>query len=317
VGVWREPWDDAPFPDLTTTELAAIIAKHELGIALDQVERLPSTGVVHTVYGLGGRYVLRVPKPIPDATGDTYTEAVAAPAAHRSGVRTPRLVVFDDDRDLLDVPFTIFERWKGVGLALITTTASDKPELCHALGHDLATLHLGVAACPDPNGWLDDTGRSTSADELIADAVAEGAINADNARTLQDWFAKLGPAVLDADFRRFVHNDIQPANLLVSSSAGYVGIIDWGDAAWGDPALDFRSLPARVVPLVLAGYRRVAPVDGDDTVEARIWWDQLFSAVYNLRRDRVPGRIEWSRPPGARILELFRFVAAGGEVGRF
>ncbi len=174
-----------------------------------------------------------------------------------------------------------------------------------------------VAECPDPNGWLDDAGRDTSAEELLSSAVAEGAINADNARTLQGWFDALQPAVGDAGFRRFLHNDLQPTNLLVSPTNGYLGVIDWGDAAWGDPALDFRSLPARVIPLVLAGYREVGPFDGDDSAEARIWWDHLFSAVYNLRRDLTPGRSEWSRPPGARIIELFRFVAAGGVIGRF
>ena len=42
-------------------------------------------------------------------------------------------------------------------------------------------------------------------------------------------------------------------------------IIDWDDAGWGDPAMDLVSLPLRVVDHVLAGYRSVMPLDGDDT----------------------------------------------------
>src|SRR5687768_6229527 len=164
MGVWREPWDDAPFPDLTEAELAAIIDRHDLGVGQQQIQRLPSTGVVHTVYGLGDRFVLRVPKPIPDAIGDTLTESVAAPIAHRAGVRTPRLVAFDDDRDILAVPYTVFERWNGAGLVQLGD-AADRVALWHAVGHDLATLHRGVVDCPDPNGWLDDTGRDTSAED--------------------------------------------------------------------------------------------------------------------------------------------------------
>ena len=202
MGAWREPWDDAPFPALSDSELTAIVNKHDLRVALSQIDRLLSTGVVHTVYAVGDMHVLRVPKPIPEAIEDTYTESVAAPVAHAAGVRTPLLHAFDDDRDIVEVPFTIFERWRGAGLTLIGATASDQPELWRALGGDLATLHLNVVECRDPNGWLDDAGRDVNADELLESAVAEGAINADNAKTLAGWFNQLQPAVVDASYRR-------------------------------------------------------------------------------------------------------------------
>jgi Ser/Thr protein kinase RdoA (MazF antagonist) len=181
VEVWRDPWDDAPFPELSAEQLTAIVGRHELGVALDQISRLRSTGVVHTVYALGDAYVLRVPKPIPDATTDTYTESVAAPVARDAGVRTPALIVFDDERDIVEVPYTVFERWDGEGL--VDLGSADRSDLWRAVGRDLATLHLNVADCPDPNNWLDEAGRSTDIDDLLAAAVAEGAINSDNAHT--------------------------------------------------------------------------------------------------------------------------------------
>ncbi|MBW3536233.1 MAG: aminoglycoside phosphotransferase family protein [Actinobacteria bacterium] len=196
MGVWREPWDDVAFPQLTVEQLSAITAKHRLDVAVTAVDRLPS---------------------------------------------------------------------------------------------------------------------------LLAAAVDEGAINADNARTLAQWFDRLRPAVISADgYRRFVHGDAQPANVLAKETGEYSALIDWGDAGWGDPAVDFRLVPARAIGRVLAGYREVGPLDGDESAEARIWWDHLWSAVYNLRRDRVVHSLgDWNRPPGARMVELLARLADGGTIGNF
>ena len=53
MGVWREPWDDVPFPDLTDEQLAAIIDTHGLDAPLTSIRRLPSVGVVNSIYALG------------------------------------------------------------------------------------------------------------------------------------------------------------------------------------------------------------------------------------------------------------------------
>jgi aminoglycoside phosphotransferase (APT) family kinase protein len=46
----------------------------------------------------------------------------------------------------------------------------------------------------------------------------------------------------DANFRfpaALVHNDLGPAHILATPSGDLAGVIDWGDAAPGDPAMDF------------------------------------------------------------------------------
>lgn len=318
MGVWREPWDDVPFPDLTDEQLTAIAETHGLNVPQPIIRRLPSVGVVNSVYALGERWVLRVPKNLPDATCDTLTESVAVPVACAAGVRTPALAVFDETREIVDVPYTIYERAEGAALTELGSEPRRWDGLWAELGRNLATLHQGVAECPDPLGRLDEQGRTCEFEPLLGAAVDEGAINADNARTLADWFEHLRPAVLAGEgYRRFLHGDAQIANVLVKPNGDYSALIDWGDAGWGDPALDLRSVPARTVGLVLAGYRQVAPLDGDESAEARIWWDHLWSAVYALRRDRVDRRGDWTRPPGARIVELLALVAEGGTIGRF
>jgi len=41
---------------------------------------------------------------------------------------------------------------------------------------------------------------------------------------------------------RLIHGDIDPRNILIDASGYIVGLIDWGEAAVGDPALDYGGL---------------------------------------------------------------------------
>lgn len=111
-----------------------------------------------------------------------------------------------------------------------------------------------------------------------------------------------------SQYHRFLHNDVQLTNVMVHDGR-YQALIDWGDAGWGDPTLDFRSLPARTVRYALEGYREVGLPDGNDTIGGRITWDHLSKALCHLERGPVPGRKEWNRPPGARFIELLALAS--------
>jgi aminoglycoside phosphotransferase (APT) family kinase protein len=61
-----------------------------------------------------------------------------------------------------------------------------------------------------------------------------------------DWLGEVAatPAPYSGPLR-FIHNDLCPDHVLVSrDSGGLTGIIDWTDAALGDPALDFAVFAA-------------------------------------------------------------------------
>ena len=303
------PWDDAPFVVLGDREIAEIVRRHDLGV--DAWERLQSTGVIHTIYALGSSLVLRVPKRIDEATSDLRTEVVAAPVAAAAGVRTPALVIFDESLDIVDVPFTVFERVDGEPLGLEPFS----PDAYRELGRDLARLHTGVTKCDDPNGWLDVDDRFEPRD-LLETLVASGRLDPDSAVWLRATFDSLRPAVTGAaSFRRFIHNDVQPNNVLARDGT-YRALIDWGDAAWGDPARELRSIPPRAVPFVLAGYREITLMDGDDEAEARVLWDQLGAAVYSLGRQPLARPGEWSRPTGARLVALLAEVSSESSWAR-
>jgi Ser/Thr protein kinase RdoA (MazF antagonist) len=295
------PWESAPFVELSDEEIRAIAARHGLP---SRWRRLPSTGVIHTIYALGERCVLRVPKRIDEAMQDIRTEVVAVPAARNAGVRTPALLVGDDSLDIIDVPFTVIELVDGEPLGARPFDAIADAGVYRDLGVQLATLHARVEEVADPNGWLDHSEHATDPHALVDALVRGGRLGADSARWALGAFARLQPAVeASRSFRRFVHGDLQPNNVLVTPDAHAV-LIDWGDAAWSDPARELQDLVPRAVPLVLEGYRSVMPMDGDDTAEARALFDHLFAALYYLDRPPVVRAGEWGRATGTRLVEL-------------
>ena len=62
-------------------------------------------------------------------------------------------------------------------------------------------------------------------------------------------------------------------------------VIDWGDAGWGDPTIEFAQIPLSAVPYVMSGYKEVAPNLVGTSPEARIVWDKLDYAMEELARD--------------------------------
>ena len=64
-------------------------------------------GVFNRIYPLGDDLVLRVPRDHPAFVAAARKESVAVPAAREAGVRTPRMVSFDDTGELLPVPYAL------------------------------------------------------------------------------------------------------------------------------------------------------------------------------------------------------------------
>jgi hypothetical protein len=104
---------NAPFLSVSRAQVVRLTGRYRLRVDAGEVRRLPSTGIVHSVYALGEHPILRVPKEHSEAIGDIYTGSVAAPVGAAVGVRTPVLVAFDDERDIAPMPLSVFERASG------------------------------------------------------------------------------------------------------------------------------------------------------------------------------------------------------------
>ena len=287
--------------------------RYKLGTGTDKVRPLRSTGIMHSVYALGDHLVLRFPKDHPEAIADTYTGSVAAPVAHAAGVRTPALVVFDDERDIAPVPLSIFERAAGGPLIHLGPHPQDLGQLWAELGRDLATLHREVTLCDDPYCRLETHYFLSEHGPLVDELAAAGVIGKDAAAWLTAVLSRLQPAAQDrARYRRFVHGDAQPSNVLVVSGH-YSAIIDWDDAGWSDPVVDLRYVPLRVADIVLEGYRSVMPIDGDSSAEHRLLWDKLIGSLLRLRRSPRPAGEAITGTPSGPLLEVLA-AAADGDI---
>ncbi|CAA9269788.1 MAG: hypothetical protein AVDCRST_MAG77-3139 [uncultured Chloroflexi bacterium] len=286
----------------------AIVERHGLPQSTT-LQLMPATGIINTVYALGEDLILRVPRANPQYGAALLKEARVIPAARAAGVRTPALVALDDRLDLLPVPYAVYERVPGTALGLLVAEPGDTALAWREVGRDLALLHAGVDADDLP---LPTEPGSPGPDPcgLVEQRASEGWFTAMEARWLTEWLQRLAPASLTFHAHhpmRVLHADTQPTNVMVDEQTlGYRALIDWGDTRWGDVAGDFVGPPLRAVPFMLAGHRDVAPLDDDDTVEARILWRQLRTTVALLPRGGAPN-LSWGERPLARLLEIMRF----------
>lgn len=292
---------EPPFPEVSDAVLAAIALR--AGIPQSPIERLHSTGVVNAVWAVGDRWVVRVPRADDDSVAETMAERVAAPLAFAAGVRTPRLVLFDDTRELVPVPYTVFERADGVPLGTLSIDHAHAPRLWEAVGADLARLH----AAPVPDFGLPSEVLEDPHPRLLA-LRSNDALRPPQLAWFTDWIARLEPALTPVS-PVLLHDDAHPMNVLVDADGGYAALLDWGDAGVGDPAIEFAAMPLRAVPAALQGYRSVRPLD--DAAEGRILRAHIAIALWLLGPDRKPG---WPGP-AVRLTELLRFVAEGPHFG--
>ncbi len=294
------------FPEVSADSVRMISERHGLGV--ERFSRLTSIGRFNAIYLLGDNLILRLPRNHPQFVGALTNEAVAVPAARAAGVRTPRLVAFDDSLALLPVPYTVYERVHGDTLELLGLDPTDTPEAYRDLGRDLARLHAGVGR-QSPVGQLGAPNLPQDDPRpLPQELAAAGYFSAVEARWLGRWLNQLPPLLQDKGEHRFLHGDTQATNILVEpGSRDYLALIDWGGSGWGDPALDFSGMPLRAVPDVLAGYRELAALPGDDTAEARILRYHLHFALVNVRNEPQPLH-SWGERPLSYLLEVMRFL---------
>jgi len=296
-----------PFPPHTeapTATLRAVARWH--GLPADAIARLPDTGIFNAIYLLDDEYILRVPRRHPAHYRALYNESIAVPLARSLGVRTPALLVYDDSCDLLPVPYTIYERVSGETLGLLRFEPEATLQVWRELGRDLARLHgggirQGLAAKLDERETLPDPRE-------LAEVLASGGwVTGSEAGWLTRWLDRIAPAALTPVEFRLSHGDTQATNVMVNpDSHQYVAVIDWGSAGWGDPAWDFTGVPLRAVPFLLEGYREVAVLEADETVEARILWRYVQLALFTARRDPQPDH-SWAERPLTMLIEIARF----------
>ncbi|MBW3564066.1 MAG: aminoglycoside phosphotransferase family protein [Acidobacteria bacterium] len=261
--------------DLDPELIEAMFAKH--GVS-GPWESLTSTGVANRIFGTED-VVLRVATDHPDGLVDARTESVAAPVARAAGVLTPRLLAFDDTRTLVNRPFPLWERVHGETLGSTRLPPSSLARVWQGVGRELAKLHVRVSDCADPQRYLDDPARDQDVNAAIRRLVEAKRLDTLAADQLRRLVEELRPHIATGIQTRFIHDDIHPMNVMCSSEGEVLAIIDWGDAGWGDPTLDFVAMPDAAIRPALEGYEAVAPGSLGEFPRARIAWNRLIDAL--------------------------------------
>lgn len=252
------------------------------------------------VFEVDGGIVFRFPKRA-EVERDFIGETALLPAlarhlaAHGAGFRVPAFDYLGQAGELF--PY----RWVGYAKLEGEQAVSVAPErapadLAEQLGRALTALHafpieqaraLGVAE-PLPSravGYMRERG-------LALLEGLEASLGGDlTARVRAELSASLlpeyeGPLVL-------VHNDLRSEHILLESGTHALsGIIDWSDAALGDPAVDFVGVEEWGGPAftdrVIAAYR--GPLDGQ--ARARIRLRALCVSIYTAQHALKNGQPE-------------------------
>jgi aminoglycoside phosphotransferase (APT) family kinase protein len=278
--------------------IAAMFARHGV---LGPWEELPSTGVANRIFATRD-VVMRVATDHPEAVPDARTESVAAPVAHAAGVLTPRLIAFDQTHTLLGRPFSLWERVHGETLGVTNLSPPKIAEVWRAVGSELAKLHMRVRACADPNGYLDQPERNPDVCGALQQLVAAQKIKVDAAQRLERFAQELQLSSAPQVEPRFIHDDIHSMNIMCSNTGELVAILDWGDAGWGDPALDFAAMPLEAIGPALEGYEAETSHPPSALFVARVAWYRLLDAVDDL----------WVSPGRPLDVEALRRIVRSG-----
>ncbi|NEA31932.1 aminoglycoside phosphotransferase family protein [Streptomyces sp. SID13031] len=260
-------------------------------VPADAIREVPG-GVANRAYALGDDLFVRIPR-----SGafekDLLKEAAVIPVARAAGVRTPAIVDLDTTRALVDAPYMILERVHGTDLV---DTDEPGPAFWQEVGSQVTLLHQ---VDQPPHGVApDDGGGAPDVEQLAADGYLDPG-TANWLRSCLDHLATLIPR----DQRVLLHGDLAQQNLMAQGNH-LEALIDWGDAAWGPPGMEFAKLRLEHVVAVLANYPH------HEGLEASILWFHLCWGLSNLAKGPQPSQRHWTAPPTSRLLGVLRFYAS-------
>ena len=241
------PW--AADRELTVAQAARAIRSQFADIQADHV-RLIGSGWDNDAFVVEDRWVFRFPRrrdmgePLDK---ERKLAPIVAEALSNLGVEVPAMTMLGQPCDDFPYRFGGYPLLPGVPADQIPEGQVDPMVIGEGVGAVLTRLHsinddnLADVELPvEPNS---PAGALTEVRE-----VADVLLSRENAeiRRCVEWV--VGSSVPAAPYvgeLRFIHNDIAAEHVLVDSQSGrLIGLLDFGDAAFGDPVHDFASLPS-------------------------------------------------------------------------
>jgi len=103
---------------------------------------------------------------------------------------------------------------------------------------------------------------------------------------------------------------VHALNVMVDAGGAYLALLDWGDAGWGDPAIELATFAADGLDDLFAGYAEEAPELAGAGFPGRVLWNQIGHALRKAARSS-PGRTPELATAHLRGLAAFARAARG------
>lgn len=288
-------------PDVDTAALAVLIARLFPGGGW-QAERT-AAGVSTPVYRVWRDDDTRYLRLAESAAASLAPEARAHGLLRALGVRVPAVLHFEAHDAALGRSAMVTTAIIGTPLAALPLGEAT-PAVVRDAGRDLARFNrVPVAGF----GWLRRDGAS--ADELSGEhasrrawvlAHLEGDLAAARARGLSVAEAAAARALIEADLAAgdderayLAHGDFDVTHIFAEDGR-YTGIIDLGELRGAEPLYDLahfclhdgETLPARLLPGLLAGYGDVTPLPADVAARLRVLAPRIALRALGARGGR-------------------------------
>lgn len=218
------------------------LAAGAIGRQFPQLAALPVTplgkGGDHRAFAVGQRWVFRFPK---EAGGGQalLTEArLLTMLAPELPLPVP-VPVFVGQLDR-DFPEAFTGAARVTGRSGLETPLPEWGEVGRSVGHFLRVLHA------QDTGTARALGLTLDFDSTFSDwqeAALEAAVEAGHLSDLKFWTEILGqPPPSQPGRLAVIHGDLAAEHVMIGGHGGVTGILDWADAAIGDPARDLAGL---------------------------------------------------------------------------
>lgn len=252
----------------TDDQIRAFLKRHGLPSDLP-IERSSHEGVVNYVRLTGG-LCIRILKET-DYASDVWTETVAVPAVRAAGAAVPELLLFDPGEKDIPALVTVYRRLSGEPFGQVGHVTNPL-EVYREIGRQAGLWHRGVREVKDPEGRLDKPELPNLHQTIARNAERMSDRELRFTHVLAERLEEAKPGV------GFVHWDLHTHNVMVHEGR-FEAMIDWGDAGWGDPAINFHCLPAEYLPEILEAFGEL-----DVQLVGRCLYGALAFAVNDIYR---------------------------------
>ena len=236
---------DIPFADIRTV-LAARLPDYPI-----QVTTVLGEGLDNVAYEVNGEPVLRVgknPDPVARQVRAAREAALLAAVAPFAPLPIPEPAFATDGmlayRTMPGVPLLeLPRRWRRANVRPIAGVLGDFLAALHAIPADLVAAWVEADVEPFAE-WL------VEATECYAAVIGE--VPHEHRAGIERFLRSAAPGEPAEHEMVFSHNDLGIEHVLVDrTSVGVLGVIDWSDAAFVDPATDFGLILRDLGPAAL------------------------------------------------------------------